>query len=109
MQGNWELVEIRSENGNMIYEVGKDAHCDVVDLRFESHEDVLTITAHDENGKEMKVNYKIKEDGRLVNMDREKPNMYILDLDANKVVLIDQVHDASGKGKERLLVFKKVD
>lgn len=108
MQGNWELVEIRNENGDKVYQTCDDnGRCDVVQLTLKSEGSVLVVTAHDASGKEMKATYLIKEDGRLVNTNDERPNMYIVDIDANKIVLIDREMDEAGH--ERILVFKKVE
>lgn len=108
IQGRWELTEIKNENGIVVHEACTDDHCDVVELAFDTEGNVLTVTAIDASGKETKAMYRIKEDGRLVSTGDEKPNMYILDLDGNKVVLIDMVLDEeSGKFVERMLVFKK--
>jgi hypothetical protein len=108
MQGNWELTEIRNERGDKVYPTcDVDGKCDVVHLSLESHGELLVVTAHDANGKEMKATYSIKEDGRLVNTNRSRPNMYVLDFDAHKIVLIDREMDEVGH--ERILVFKKVE
>lgn len=108
MQGNWELVEIRNDNGDKVYETcDENGKCDIVQLTLKSDGAILIVTAHDASGKEMKATYHIKEDGRLVNTNDERPNMYILDIDANKIVLIDREMDEAGR--ERILVFKKVE
>lgn len=105
MQGTWELSEIRNQKGDMIY--SEDITNDVVELSFRTEGSILIVTAHDEQGREMKVRYQIKEDGRLLNMNGEKPNMYVLDLKKDKVVLVDRKYDGDGRDSERLLVFKK--
>ena len=110
IQGRWELAEVRNSKGVMLYEVCKEERrCDVVEIFFETSGNILTVTALDENGKQLKAVYTIKEDGRLVSASPNKPNMYIMDLGANKVTLIEQFFDANGKLHERLLVFKKVE
>jgi uncharacterized protein YxeA len=105
MQGTWELVEIRNQKGDMIFK--EDGTNDVVELSFRTEGSILIVTAQDEQGKEMKVRYQIKEDGRLINMGGEKPNMYVLDIHNDKVVLVDRRYDGDGADSERLLVFKK--
>ena len=108
MQGDWELVEIRNDRGDKVYETcDENGRCDVVQLTLKSNNGILVVTAHDASGKEMKATYLIKEDGRLVNTSGSRPNMYILDFDMNKVVLIDREMDE--KGREKILVFKKVE
>ena len=107
MQGQWELMEIRNHKGDKVYDVSTDGTNDVVELSFKTKGNILIVTARDENHKEMKARYQIKEDGRLLNMNGEKPNMYILDIDADKVVLVDKQYTENGRSTERLLVFKK--
>ncbi len=108
MQGNWDLVEIRNEKGDRVYQTcDENGKCDVVQLTLRSEGAILIVTAHDANGKEMKATYHIKEDGRLVNTNDSRPNMYIVDMDANKIVLIDRETDEDGH--ERILVFKKAE
>lgn len=108
MQGEWELVEIRDDRGDKVYELcDENGRCDVVQLSVKSHGGLLVVTAHDASGNEMNATYIIKEDGRLVNTNDSRPNMYILDFDANKIVLIDREMDEAGR--ERILIFKKVE
>lgn len=108
MQGEWELVEVRNDRGDKVYELcDENGKCDVVQLSLKSNGGLLVVTAHDASGKEMKATYLIKEDGRLVNTNDSKPNMYILDFDANKIVLIDREMDEDGH--EKILIFKKVE
>jgi len=108
MQGDWELVEIRDDSGEKVYETcDGNGKCDIVQLSLKSDGAILVITAHDASGKEMKASYIIKEDGRLVNTSGSRPNMYLLDIDANKTVLIDR--EMNEAGREKILVFKKVE
>ncbi len=104
MQGTWELVETRNSKGDKLVD---DNSNDVVSLSFRTEGSILIVTARDENGKELKARYQIKEDGRLLNMGGEKPNMYVLDIIENKVVLVDRQYDGDGHDSERLLVFEK--
>ncbi len=108
IEGRWDLVQIKNENGDRICDVGKDEHCDVIALTFERSGDELVVTGCDEESKELKAVYVIKEDGRLISKSTDKPNMYILDIKTNEIVLIDLLYDPVRKrNMERLLVFEK--
>jgi len=106
IQGHWELEEIKNGDGDLVYETKGDKRSDVVTLSFETNGGLLTVTAKDADGKEMKAMYHVLEDGRLVSVNRNKPNMYIMEINSNKVVLIDR--ELNADGRERILVFKKV-
>lgn len=108
VEGRWDLVQIKNERGDKICDIGKDEHCDVLSLTFETFGDELVVTGCDEESKELKAVYVIKEDGRLISKSTDKPNMYILDIKNNEIVLIDLLYDPIAKKNiERLLVFKK--
>lgn len=108
IEGRWDLVRIKNEYGEQICEIGKDEHCDVIELTFERKGEDLVVTGCDENGAEIKTSYSIKDDGRLVSKSIEQPNMYILDIKTNEIVLIDLLYDPVRKrNMERLLVFEK--
>ena len=108
IEGRWDLVRIKNEYGEQICEIGKDEHCDVTELTFERKGEDLVVTGCDEQGNEFKHTYAIKEDGRLVSKSIDKPNMYILDIKTNEIVLIDLLYDPVRKrNMERLLVFEK--
>lgn len=109
IEGSWNLVLIKNEYGEQICEVTQDEHCDVIALTFVKVGTDLVVTGCDELGQTLKAVYAIKEDGRLVSKSPDKPNMYILDIKTNEIVLIDLLYDpVRKKNMERLLVFEKV-